>query len=79
MDAFRDNMIDVVIADEVVIKSFSKTDNIIATGGLFARQSYSFIFPKNTDDDFIEKINGSLLEIHSDGTYDELYEKYFGD
>lgn len=79
MDAFRDGHIDAVVADEVVIKSFSKTDDIISTGGLFARQSYSFIFPKDTEDELIDRVNESLIEIHSDGTYDELYEKYFGE
>jgi polar amino acid transport system substrate-binding protein len=45
-------------------------------GGVFARQDYGIAVP--TGSALRKKINVSLLEMRADGTYDRIYEHYFG-
>jgi hypothetical protein len=46
-------------------------------GDIFARENYGIALP--TGSELRKKINETLLDITADGTYDELYSKYFGD
>jgi ABC-type amino acid transport substrate-binding protein len=40
-------------------------------------ENYGFAFAKESDD-LREAVNGALDEVKQDGTYDEIYEKWFG-
>ena len=53
----------------------STTDTLV--GGIFARENYGIALP--TGSALRKKINEALLDIPEDGTYDQLYAKYFGD
>jgi polar amino acid transport system substrate-binding protein len=46
-------------------------------GGILARENYGIALP--TGSALRKKINETLLDITADGTYDELYSKYFQD
>jgi polar amino acid transport system substrate-binding protein len=41
-------------------------------------ESYGFGLEQDRDDDLLQVINDGLAEVRDDGTYDELYDKYFG-
>ncbi len=45
-------------------------------GPLYQGQSYGIAFPEGSD--LREKVNITLLKFMEDGTYDKLYEKWFG-
>jgi polar amino acid transport system substrate-binding protein len=44
---------------------------------VFAREEYGIALP--TGSPLHKKINTTLLDITADGTYQELYARYFGD
>jgi len=45
-------------------------------GGVFAPDQLAFAFPENSP--YFEKINGGLIGLKQDGTYQKLRQKYFG-
>jgi polar amino acid transport system substrate-binding protein len=40
-------------------------------------ENYGFALEQDRDDDLLQVINDGLAEVRDDGTYDELYDKYF--
>lgn len=44
----------------------------------FEKEEYGFAFKKGRDDGLREAINAGLAQIKADGTYQELYNKWFG-
>jgi polar amino acid transport system substrate-binding protein len=82
-DAYRQldsGKIDAIVFDAPVLQNHIKltrsTSETLA-GGIFARENYGIALP--TGSALRKKINETLLGITADGTYDELYSKYFGD
>jgi polar amino acid transport system substrate-binding protein len=55
----------------------TRSTNETVVGGIFAREDYGIALP--TGSVLRKKINETLLDIKEDGTYDELYARYFGD
>ena len=49
---------------------FSRRDQI------FRKESYGIVFP--TDSRYRKPVNEALLNLKEDGTYDRLYQKWFG-
>jgi putative glutamine transport system substrate-binding protein len=47
-------------------------------GGTFTNEPYGIAIDKKQDD-FLEAVNNALKEMHEDGTYDEIYQKWFPD
>ena len=45
-------------------------------GPVFLRENYGIILPPNSP--LAEEINQSLLRLREDGTYGEIYRKWFG-
>ena len=77
--ALENGQIDAVINDFPVSAYFAKTGGgslevvqTIPTG-----EQYGIAFP--TDSDLVEPVNKALEEIKKDGTYAEIYEKWFGE
>ncbi len=48
----------------------------IVVGGTFAREDYGIAVPAGSP--LRKLINTTLLDLHADGTYDQLYARYFG-
>jgi glutamine transport system substrate-binding protein len=51
-------------------------DKIKTTGDVLEGQAYGIAFPK--DSELVDDVNKALQKLISDGTYAELYKKYFG-
>lgn len=42
------------------------------------KDHFGFVVQKGRDDDLLEKVNSGLVKIKADGTYQKIYEKWFG-
>lgn len=82
-DAYRQldsGGVDAIVFDAPVLQNhikLTRSTNEILVGGAFARDYYSIALPAGSA--LRKKINGTLLDITADGTYEELYSKYFED
>jgi len=82
-DAYRQldsGRVDAIVFDAPVLENHIKTTrstNEILVGGIFARENYGIALPAGSM--LRKKINETLLDIIEDGTYDQLYAKYFED
>jgi polar amino acid transport system substrate-binding protein len=81
-DAFAlllSNQIDVIVYDSPVLLYFANSEGrgrVSLTGSIFARQDYGIAVPSGSADR--EAIDRALLSMLEDGSYDELYSRYFG-
>ena len=74
------NRADAVLHDTPNILYFIHTagkGRFKAVGDSIEAQQYGIAFPKGSDD-LREKVNGALKTIKENGTYNELYKKWFG-
>jgi polar amino acid transport system substrate-binding protein len=72
--------VDAIVFDAPVLQHRAKiadTSTEILVGGVFAREDYGIAVPAGSP--LRKKINTTLLDITADGTYQELYARYFGD
>ncbi|MBS0969650.1 glutamine ABC transporter substrate-binding protein GlnH [Chimaeribacter arupi] len=70
---------DAVLHDTPNILYFIKTagnGQFKAVGDSIKAQQYGIAFPKNSD--LREKVNGALKTLRDNGTYNEIYKKWFG-
>lgn len=79
IDAFEAGDIDAVVFDAPILSYYVNTrgkgiGELI--GPVFLRESYGLALP--ADSELREPINRLLLRFREDGTYDELYTKWFG-
>lgn len=44
----------------------------------FDKEEYGFVVKKNREDDLLSKINAGLKNIRADGTYEKIYQQWFG-
>ncbi|MEZ4673961.1 MAG: transporter substrate-binding domain-containing protein [Caldilineaceae bacterium] len=78
--ALRNGDVDAVVIDIPVIVRYitNNTDTgVRITGGPLTDELYA-IAVSPARDDLLERINGALAQIQRDGTYDQLFEKWFG-
>jgi polar amino acid transport system substrate-binding protein len=71
---------DAIVFDAPVLQNRVKVTGNgteILVGGVFARENYGIALPPGSP--LRKKINTALLDITADGTYEELYARYFGD
>ncbi|WP_017185192.1 transporter substrate-binding domain-containing protein [Alkalibacillus haloalkaliphilus] len=52
-------------------------DELKTVGDVLEGQPYGIAFPK--DSELVEPVNEALATVKEDGTYDEIYEKWFGE
>ena len=72
--------IDAIVFDAPVLQNhikLTRSTNETMVGGILARENYGIALPSGSA--LRKKINETLLDITADGTYDELYSKYFQD
>ncbi|WP_067702652.1 MULTISPECIES: glutamine ABC transporter substrate-binding protein GlnH [unclassified Erwinia] len=74
------NRADAVLHDTPNILYFIHTagkGRFKAVGDSIEAQQYGIAFPKGSDE-LREKVNGALKVLHENGTYNQLYKKWFG-
>lgn len=82
-DAYRQldsGRVDALVFDAPVLQhhlKLTRSTKETLVGGIITRENYGIALP--TGSPLRKKINETLLDITTDGTYDELYSKYFGD
>jgi polar amino acid transport system substrate-binding protein len=70
---------DAIVFDAPVLQhraTVTRGTNEVLVGGIFAHEDYGIAMP--TGSALRKKINTSLLEMRADGSYDRLFEHYFG-
>ncbi|WP_226036886.1 transporter substrate-binding domain-containing protein [Aquibacillus saliphilus] len=78
MNLERDRL-DAVLYDLPNVKYYIKEnaqDTLKTVGDVLEGQPYGIAFPK--DSDLVETVNEGLATIKENGTYDEIYKKWFG-
>lgn len=72
--------VDAVFYDAPNVAYFSQTRGEGRTkvvGDLYEGQQYGIVFHKGSE--WVEPVNEALASMREDGTYDEIYEKWFGE
>ena len=74
-------VIDAFTCPESTAKDFMKADpSLTYLKEVFAEIPYGFAFEKTKEKEYLrDQMNEFLKKLHSDGTYDELVSKWFGD
>lgn len=76
---FTAEELDAVVFDAPILSYFASHEGrriASMTGGIFMRENYGIAFP--TGSPLVEDVNQALLALREDGTYDEIYRKWFG-
>jgi polar amino acid transport system substrate-binding protein len=79
LEALRRDEVDAIVYDAPILLFYASHEGsgkVQAAGSIFRRESYGIVFP--TGSSFRKPVNGELLNIKEDGTYDRLYRKWFG-
>ena len=79
LTAFKDGDLDAVVFDAPILSYFAAHEGrkiAAMTGGVFLRENYGIVFP--TGSPLVEDVNQALLGLREDGTYDQIYRKWFG-
>lgn len=79
--ALSAGVIDAFTCPESSAKDFMKADpSLTYLNEVFMEIPYGFAFEKSADKEYLrDQMNEFLKKLHSDGTYDELVSKWFGD
>jgi polar amino acid transport system substrate-binding protein len=79
--ALSSGIIDAFTCPRSTAEDFMKSDpTLTCLNEVFMEIPYGFAFQKSTDQEYLrDQMNEFLQKIHSDGTYDEIVEKWFGD
>ncbi len=79
LTAFENGELNAVVFDAPILSYYASHDGrrmASMTGGVFLRENYGIAFP--TGSPLVEDVNQALLSLREDGTYDEIYRKWFG-
>ena len=70
--------IDAILQDlPVNVERASQDDNLQVVETYETDENYGFAFPEEGSEDLLEAVNSALQTLRDEGTYDELYQKYF--
>ena len=78
--AFEDGDLDAVVFDSPILAYYVKTDGARFgqfAGPTFQHENYGIALPSGSE--LVEPINQALLELREDGTYAQIYRKWFGE
>lgn len=78
-DALRQGQADAVVYDAPVLLYYASHEGkgkMQTVGAIFRKESYGILFP--SDSPYRKRVNEALLKIKENGTYDQLYKKWFG-
>lgn len=79
IEAFEQGNIRVVVFDAPILNYYASHKGSRfghTVGAVFLKESYGIIFPSGSER--IEEVNRTLLALREDGTYDEIYRRWFG-
>lgn len=79
-DMLERGSIDAIVFDSPVLLYYARTNGrgtVTLAGSLFARQDYGIALPSGSADR--ERIDRVLLAMLEDGSYDDIYQRWFGD
>ncbi len=79
LTAFENKDLDAVVFDAPILSYYANHEGrriATMTGGVFLRENYGMAFPSGSP--LVEDVNQALLSLREDGTYDEIYRKWFG-
>ncbi len=71
--------VDAVVHDTPNVQYYAQTggkDRVKVTGAVKSGDFYGIAFPKNSE--LVPVVNQALKDIRADGTYDKIYQKWFG-
>jgi ABC-type amino acid transport substrate-binding protein len=78
LEALKAGQVDALTTDSVALSQFAKENaGLEVVGGRFTSEPYAIGVP-NYDDGFRDLVNFTLQQMKIDGTYNRLYEKWFG-
>ncbi|GED12728.1 basic amino acid ABC transporter substrate-binding protein [Aneurinibacillus migulanus] len=82
MDELYNKRVDVVIGDNVPMMEqmakVSKPGFVTFDDPTIPKESYGILMQKGNDE-MVKQVNGALKKIKENGTYDEIYKKYFSE
>ncbi|MEE9320112.1 MAG: transporter substrate-binding domain-containing protein [Granulosicoccus sp.] len=76
--ALKNHDLDAIVADYPVLSYYasrSGSEWMQLTGNIFSPENYGILLPDKSR--YLEAINNALLTIREDGTYADIYKKYF--
>lgn len=79
IEALKKEKADAIVYDSPVLLNFTKNEGagkFTVIGNIFDKQSYGIALKR--DSIYRESINQSILKLKENGTYQKLYEKWFG-
>ncbi len=79
LTSFEKEELDAVVFDAPILSYYAAHEGrkiASVTGGIFLRETYGIAFP--TGSPLVEEVNQALLSLREDGTYSEIYRKWFG-
>jgi polar amino acid transport system substrate-binding protein len=77
--ALLDKEVDAVVFDSPILLYYASHDGkgrVQVVGAVFHKEDYGIVFP--LDSPLRRQVNSSLLTLREDGTYDQIYGKWFG-
>lgn len=78
--AVKNGQVDAGINDNTVLYDYvAKNPQVEVAAEFDTGEQYGFAVAKDGNDELIEVVNEVLAKAQEDGTYDKIYEKYFGD
>jgi len=77
--ALLDKEVDAIVFDGPVLLSYAANEGkrrVHLVGGMFRKEDYGIVFAQG--DPMRKQVNNALLTMREDGTYQQIYEKWFG-
>lgn len=77
-NALLDNTVDAVVFDAPVLLYYAANEGkgrVAMSGPLFHSENYGLVFPQNSP--LLKQVNDALSALRQDGTYQQLYDKWF--
>jgi polar amino acid transport system substrate-binding protein len=78
-DALQENQVQAVVFDAPVLLYYMANkgkDKVHVVGPIFRRENYGIAFPAGSP--WRRRVNYALLKLKEEGTYESLYNKWFG-
>ena len=77
--ALSTNRVDAVIQDNGPLLDYANNNQgYFVTAEFETDEAYGFAVQKGNNDELLESANDTIAKLKEDGTYDELYKKWFG-
>ena len=77
--ALADKKVNAVVYDAPILLYYAShegKDRVEVVGPVFRKENYGIIFPPNSP--YVKRVNAALLTLKENGSYETLYQKWFG-